>query len=58
MQAICQKPWEDNSQSTNVAKKHGFRWDGEKKIWVQQLKRSLAARLQSELKELQVRIIS
>ena len=46
LQAICKAPWEDNGASTGVAKKNGFRWNGEKKSWEKQLKKSHAEKLQ------------
>lgn len=42
LQAICRKPWEDNGESTNKAKEHGFRWDGNRKLWLKKIRAGAA----------------
>lgn len=39
IQALCVKPWEDDSKSTDEAKANGFRWDGKLKQWRKTVKR-------------------
>lgn len=56
MQAICKAPWEDQGKSTTIAKQNGFRWDGDNKRWVKQVKKSQAEKM-GQLENLQVRIL-
>lgn len=34
LRAVTKKPWDDAGKSNNLAKERGFRFNGEKKIWV------------------------
>lgn len=42
LQAVCEKPWVDKrpkgEKETDLAKARGYRWDGDKKIWVKAVK--------------------
>jgi hypothetical protein len=36
--AVCSPPWTDNGVSSNEARKNGFRWNVELKLWTKQIR--------------------
>jgi DNA polymerase-3 subunit epsilon len=54
VQALVEKPWLDSGKSTSEAKENGFRWNGERKLWLKRVKES---QLQSVEKQGSYRVV-